>query len=238
MPPRSRRAAPPAAAVEPRWERRPEVRPQELLQAALRVFAERGYGATRLEEVAEAAGVTKGALYHYYDTKADLLRQALEEWMRRSAEAFDQMLREELVGCAAAKLRLLARKTLTRWQEPASARVMRLLAGEISVVAPDIHRAWQEEILARGWHAFAALIREGQDAGEFRRDVDVDAVARLLVAGFVQQFLAQQQQQQQQHHHRQDTPPHGGFDMDRLADAGIELLVQGLRPYVLAAPPA
>ena len=47
-----------------RWERRPEARPQELLDAALSVFAERGYRNTRLDEVADAAGVPKGTHYH------------------------------------------------------------------------------------------------------------------------------------------------------------------------------
>jgi AcrR family transcriptional regulator len=54
------------AAKVLRWERRPDARPQELLDAALSVFAERGYRNTRLEEVAEAAGVTKGTIYHYF----------------------------------------------------------------------------------------------------------------------------------------------------------------------------
>src|SRR3982751_3717437 len=61
-------------------ERRPEQRPHELLDAALVVFAERGYRNTRLDDVAEAAGVTKGAIYHYFDTKEDLLRSVIEHY--------------------------------------------------------------------------------------------------------------------------------------------------------------
>jgi AcrR family transcriptional regulator len=51
-----------------KWERRPQERPQELLQAALEVFARNGYRNTTLEEIGEAAGVTKGAIYHYFAT--------------------------------------------------------------------------------------------------------------------------------------------------------------------------
>src|SRR5258705_11889986 len=67
-----------------RWERRPEERPNELLEAALRIFAERGYSKTRLEDIAAAVGVTKGTIYHYFETKEDLLRQAIDhyhEWV-------------------------------------------------------------------------------------------------------------------------------------------------------------
>src|SRR5450756_543408 len=56
-----------------KWKRRPGERPGEILDAALRVFAARGYGATRLEDVAAAAGVTKGTIYYYFKNKEDIL---------------------------------------------------------------------------------------------------------------------------------------------------------------------
>ena len=68
-----------------RWERRPDDRPNEILDAALAVFAERGYRNTRLEHVGEAAGVTKGTIYHYFANKEDLLLRAIEH---RREEAF------------------------------------------------------------------------------------------------------------------------------------------------------
>src|SRR5688572_27287060 len=71
-----RREVVPPARV-PRWSRRPDERPQELLDTALEIFSTRGYRATRLEQVAEAAGVTKGAIYYYFSTKEELLTQAL-----------------------------------------------------------------------------------------------------------------------------------------------------------------
>ena len=61
-------------AGQPKFRRRPEARPAEILAAALEVFAERGFQAARLEEVAKRAGVSKGALYLYFETKADLFR--------------------------------------------------------------------------------------------------------------------------------------------------------------------
>src|SRR5687768_17668301 len=71
-------AAPPPAAQRrsrgPRWERRKDSRPSELLEAALEIFVERGFAAARLEDVAAKAGVSKGTLYLYYANKEELFK--------------------------------------------------------------------------------------------------------------------------------------------------------------------
>jgi AcrR family transcriptional regulator len=65
--------------LEPRWQRRAEARPQELLEAALAEFVARGYAATRLDEVARRAGVSKGTLYLYYENKAELFKAVVRQ---------------------------------------------------------------------------------------------------------------------------------------------------------------
>src|SRR5437868_15475989 len=64
---------------KPRWERRKEARPQELLAAALDLFVERGYAATRLDDVAAQAGVSKGTLYLYFTNKEELFKAVVRE---------------------------------------------------------------------------------------------------------------------------------------------------------------
>jgi len=64
---------------KPKWERRKEARPQELLAAALDLFVERGFAATRLDDVAKAAGVSKGTLYLYFSSKEDLFKAVVRE---------------------------------------------------------------------------------------------------------------------------------------------------------------
>lgn len=59
---------------KPRWERRKDARPQELLAAALDLFVDRGYAATRLDDVAAQAGVSKGTLYLYFTNKEELFK--------------------------------------------------------------------------------------------------------------------------------------------------------------------
>jgi AcrR family transcriptional regulator len=65
-------SAPPSASAPPRWQRRPEARPEEILDAAFDVFGEQGFARTRLEDVAQRAGVSKGTLYLYFDSKETL----------------------------------------------------------------------------------------------------------------------------------------------------------------------
>ena len=65
--------------AEPRWQRRKDARPAELVSAALEIFTERGYAGTRLEDVAERAGVSKGTLYLYYANKEDLFKAVVRQ---------------------------------------------------------------------------------------------------------------------------------------------------------------
>ena len=64
---------------KPRWERRKDARPQELLAAALDLFVEKGYAATRLEDVARRAGVSKGTLYLYFENKEELVQAVVRD---------------------------------------------------------------------------------------------------------------------------------------------------------------
>ena len=57
---------------EPKWRRRKEARPGEIIDAALEVFAEKGFAAAKLDDIARRAGISKGALYLYFETKEDI----------------------------------------------------------------------------------------------------------------------------------------------------------------------
>ena len=91
--------------------------PPALLEAAFRVFAARGYRAVRLEEVADAAGVTKGAIYYYFASKEDLFRRALAH---RHHAIFTEIAKALQVarGPTSVKIRFVLRKVWQRWMEP------------------------------------------------------------------------------------------------------------------------
>lgn len=202
-----------------RWERRPDERPNEILDAALAVFAERGYRNTRLEHVGEAAGVTKGAIYHYFTNKEDLLLRAIEH---RREEAFGRI--EEILRDKSAPVSTRIRLIILRWFGSLSEErlsVVTLLLQGIPHEAPEAFRKWLAGGPAASTRLIASLIREGQSRGDFRRDADADVAARMLVSGLLQQTVWQQ--------HAADVPDLV-VAQDRLVDSALELFLHSLRP--------
>jgi AcrR family transcriptional regulator len=213
----------PARAL--RWERRPEERPNEILDAALTVFAERGYRNTRLEHVGEAAGVTKGAIYHYFANKEELLLRAIDH---RREEAFGRI--EEILRDKSAPVSTRIRLIVRRWfgaMPRQRLSVVTLLSQGISHEAPDAFRKWLAGGPAKSAELIATLVREGQAYGEFRPDADADVAARLLVSGLLQQTVWQQYA---------DAVPGIAVSQDRLVDSALELFLHSLRPLARSRP--
>src|SRR5205814_4187837 len=69
----------PHTTAKPRWRRRKDARPEEIISAALEVFADRGFAATKLEDVARRAGVTKGTIYLYFENKEALFKALIRQ---------------------------------------------------------------------------------------------------------------------------------------------------------------
>jgi AcrR family transcriptional regulator len=92
----------------PRWTRRKEARPAELLAAALELFVERGYAATRLEDVARRAGVSKGTVYLYFPGKEDLFKAVVREGLVPLLERGEKVVAEH-EGSAVDLIRELVR---------------------------------------------------------------------------------------------------------------------------------
>jgi AcrR family transcriptional regulator len=192
--------------------------PDALLETAFRVFAARGYRAVRLEQVAEAAGMTKGAIYYYFDSKADLLRRALQHRHREIFTDIAQALRAER-GPASAKIRFVLRKIWQQWVEPGWGHAFRLLIGEVSVEFPAVFRIWAQEGPIQGWKLVGSLIEEGIAAGEFRQDVDAEVAGRVMISGLMLQAALHV------HLGLADVAP---CDHDRIFDSAVDLFMHGL----------
>src|SRR5512144_2350484 len=82
----------------PRWQRRADARPKELLEAALALFVERGYAATRLDEVAQRAGVAKATLYLYYANKLALFKAVVRYSLVSGIDEFAKAHADESVS--------------------------------------------------------------------------------------------------------------------------------------------
>jgi AcrR family transcriptional regulator len=209
-----------SASKAVRLERRPEARMQELLEAALRVFSQQGYRNARLDDVAEAAGVTKGAIYHYFENKEALLLGVIEHYRALAFDRADEALRDTDVP-SATRIRLLVRKVFGRRATDSGDQLLTLLIRGVAHEVPRVHARWLHEGPERLWSLVASLVEEGKERGEFRRDADGEAGARVLVSGLMLQLMWQQ--------HADDVPTLA-IDEDRLIDSSTDLFLAGLRP--------
>jgi AcrR family transcriptional regulator len=202
-----------------RWERRPDDRPHEILDAALKVFAERGYRNTRLEDIGEAAGVTKGAIYHYFANKEELLLRAIDHRREEAFGRIEEVLRDKNAPVST-RLRLVVRRWFGSVPEERLAVVTLLVQG-IAHEAPDAFRRWLAGGPTASAKLIASLVREGQARGEYRTDADADVAARMLISGLLQQTVWQQ--------YVTDVPGLA-VSQDRLVDSALELFLHSLRP--------
>jgi len=197
------------------------------MAAAFRVFASRGYRATRLEEVAEEAGLTKGAIYYHFQSKEDLLRQAVAH---RHEAIFATIEREllSLEAPASVRLRHALRQVWRHVLEPAWGQAVRLMFGEVGIEFPALFRMWAQEGPIQAWELVGRIIQEGVREGEFRPGADPEVTARFAVSGLMMQAALQV------HANLQDLAP---CDVDRIFDSSVELLLAGLSSGMNRPPP-
>jgi AcrR family transcriptional regulator len=147
--------------------RRKAERPAEILDAAFEEFVQHGYAATRLEDVAARAGVTKGTIYFYFDTK----ERVFEQMVRHKSLAFLPDLEGnalKLVGSHRVRLRSLMVFVYGRIaQDRASREILRFLIAE-GTRFPDLVDRHYEEFIQPTIEQFQKVIAAGIDAGEFR----------------------------------------------------------------------
>ena len=164
---------------EPRWARRKHARPEEITAAALELFVERGYAATRLEDVAARAGISKGTLYLYFANKEDLFKAVVREALVARLVEFGGQI-AQYQGSTFDLLRLVVKNW---WEKIGSTRISgipKLILSEARNF-PEIADFYIAEVVRPGRETIEAIIRRGIARGEFR-DVDVENTAHLLVA--------------------------------------------------------
>jgi AcrR family transcriptional regulator len=160
-------------------QRRKDARPGELMTAALQVFAERGFAATRLEEVAQRAGVSKGTVYLYFDSKEALFKAAVESAVIPALEAGEAIAADESLRPAEA----LRRFVFWWWEKIGASEVgalPKLLVAETGNF-PELGKWFHDNLIMRGKRAAAGIIARGIAAGDFRPLEPTD-VARVIFA--------------------------------------------------------
>jgi AcrR family transcriptional regulator len=158
--------------------RRKEARPAELLEAALKLFVEKGFAATRSEEVAKAAGVSKGTLYLYFPSKEELLKAVIQHFLGTEIETGTQ----EAAAAEGPVAEIMEQLLVTWWTRiydgPASG-VFKLVITEVRNF-PEIGAFWVERVVAPGQAIVSGLIRRGIARGEFAVD-DVDSAVHSIL---------------------------------------------------------
>jgi AcrR family transcriptional regulator len=200
-----------------RWRRRKEARPNEILAAALALFGERGFAATRLDDVALRAGVTKGTLYLYFPNKQELFEAVVRQALVPSIEWGEALL--DKPGEPAA---LLLEKLMRSWAQlalsPAGA-IPKILISEAGNF-PELARFYREEVIDRGMGLMRRLLRLGVERGEFRAPDDLDSAVRCICAPIV---LAMLWRHSLGRHEEVDR-----FDPEAICKTQVKLLLDGL----------
>jgi AcrR family transcriptional regulator len=165
--------------TKPRWERRKDARPQELLEAAIDLFVERGYAATRLEDVARRAGVSKGTLYLYYENKEELFKEVVRSSIVPVIGEAEVSI-AEFEGHSADLLRHLIHSWWRRLGATKASGIIKLVMAEADNF-PELAAFYQEEVINRGTRTMSGMLERGVARGEFR-PMDVNLMHQVLMA--------------------------------------------------------
>jgi AcrR family transcriptional regulator len=207
-------------ATRPRWERRKEARPSELTAAALELFVERGFAATRLEDIAARAGVSKGTLYLYFAGKEELFEAVVREGLLPALAQGEELVR----GFEGSSSDLL-RRVLQGWWELIGSQPIgglpKLMISEARNV-PRIAQFYYDEVIVRGQRLLRAVLARGQARGEFRAG-EIDLLQTVAFAPFLM-FVVWR--------HSLACCDAAGAAPERYIEAAIDFALRGL-----AAPP-
>ncbi|WP_310627109.1 TetR/AcrR family transcriptional regulator [Limnohabitans sp.] len=159
--------SPPAHVTDPtpKRVRRKEARPGELVKAALDLFVEKGFAATRVDEVAARAGVSKGTLFLYFPSKEDLFKAVIRENIANLFPTWNQEFKT-FQGSSAEMLHY----AMDLWwlnvgNTPASG-IVKLIMSEAQNF-PEIADFYQQEVVAPGTALLQSILQRGVDSGEF-----------------------------------------------------------------------
>lgn len=154
------------ASPEPKWRRRKHARPSDIVAAALEVFGEKGFAGARIDEIARRAGVSKGTVYLYFETKSDIFRAVVHDAVMPNIEELERTILALDLPFAD-----IVRLLLPRFAEIVTAlpvgAVVKMVVGE-SRNFPELAKVWHDAVVQKGVGLLAALIARAQQKGEVR----------------------------------------------------------------------
>lgn len=148
-----------------RRSRRKEARPGELLAAALDLFVEKGYAATRVEEVAARAGVSKGTLFLYFPSKEALFQAVVRDNIAGRFAEWNAEL-DDFAGSSAELVHYAMRQWWERIGQTQAAGITKIMMSE-GPLFPELAAFYQTEVIAPGHALLRRILQRGIDRGEF-----------------------------------------------------------------------
>jgi AcrR family transcriptional regulator len=163
-------------------ERRKEARPGELLDAALSLFVSKGFSATKVEDVAASAGVSKGTLFLYFSSKEDLFKAVIRTNLADHFPAWNQEF-EDFEGTTPD---MLEHAMVSWWQRIGStdaSGITKLVMSEANNF-PEVVQFYDQEVIRPGHELFQRILQRGIDGGEFRK-IDLDQAVHTVYAPMI-----------------------------------------------------
>lgn len=199
-----------------RWRRRKEARPDEILDAALALFAARGFAATRMCDVARRAGISKGTLYLYFDSKEAIFREVVRRKIEPQISHYESVF-DHHPGSMAELIETMIRGCWGNLCDSNLSAIPKLIVSE-SGNFPELAAYFTTHVVKRARKLFANAVREGIARGEFR-ECDPETMARLIVAPQVHTAIWQ---------HSLRTYD-DDINMQQFIDHHIEMILRGIK---------
>jgi AcrR family transcriptional regulator len=200
----------------PKFRRRAEARPEEVLDAAMALFIEKGFAATRVEDIAARAGISKGAVYLYFASKEAILEGLVRRAVLPVADDALGFIANHS-GDPRPVITAVLKMVAARIASPALLAFPRLVIREL-IHFPEFAAMYRRDVLERVIPVIEGLIRRGVAEGYFRA-VDPELTLRSVVGPVVMHMLMAE---------LFGIVPTGGLSIDRLVDNHLAILFDGL----------
>ena len=202
--------------TEPRWQRKKEERPQEILGAALEVFVQQGFAATKVEQVARRAGVTPGTLYVYFENKEALLKAVVKAGLDPILSFGTQFL-DEYKGTPENLIHELVDQWWTLMESEHVAGIPKLMTAE-ACNFPELAGFYRDEVLSHALEIVRRVLRYGIDRGVFKID-DLELMARVIMSMLHEPTV---------NAHSLALFDHEKMDMQEYLDSVTRLILKGI----------
>lgn len=206
----------PASPPAPKFRRRAEARPDEVLDAALDLFMEKGFAATRVDDIAKRAGLSKGAIYLYFPSKEAILEGLVRRAILPVAQSALSTL-DAYEGDPRVIIAMVIRTLGARFSDPRTLAIPKVVLREV-LGFPHLAEMYRREVLDRAIPTIEKLIARGIEQG-YLRPVDPELTVRSIVGPIMLHVVLAEVF---------DLMPEGGFEIEKLIDNHLTILFDGL----------